>query len=251
MNISHQLPALDCHAHIAPDVTQRQLAVLGEATVFAVTRDLDEAELVTKRQDSKLVWGLGVHPAVPSALAAYDPDRLRALLPRFAFIGEVGLDRRTPLEDGRRVFTDILAACRDQPVLISVHGTGRVAAVLDEIENQKHLGMILHWFTGHPRDLSRALELELYFSVNNAMHDTLIQAIPQDRVLPETDYPARKVHAQRPGHVEPLEERLGGLWNESVPDVRHRLWCNLKRLVIDSGAIETLPEHIADTVLAT
>ncbi|BCP02622.1 TatD family hydrolase [Mycobacterium paraintracellulare] len=251
MTTTHQLPALDCHAHIAPDVTQRQLAALGGATVFAVTRDLDEAELVTKRQDEKLVWGIGVHPAIPAAIAAYDPDRLRALLPHFALIGEVGLDRRTPLDDGRRVFTDILAACRDQPVLISVHGTGRASAVLDEIEHRRHPGVILHWFTGDLRDLSRALEMNLYFSVNNAMHDTLIQAIPHDRILPETDFPARKVRTQRPGQIEPLEERLSNLWNQSGPDVRHRLWRNLKKLAIDSGAIETLPEHIADIVVAT
>jgi TatD DNase family protein len=251
MTASHQLPALDCHAHIAPDVTQRQLAALGEATVFAVTRDLDEAEAVTRRHDRKLVWGIGVHPAVPAALAAYDPDRLRALLPHFAFIGEVGMDRRTPVDDGRAVFTDILEACAHQPVLISVHTTGRVSVVLDEIENRRHPGVILHWFNGTPRDLHRALEMKLYFSVNNAMSDSLLQAIPQDRMLPETDFPARKVRAQRPGHVEILEERLSGHWNQSVEDVRHRLWRNLKRLAIDSGSIETLPERIADIIVAT
>jgi TatD DNase family protein len=219
--------------------------------VFAVTRDLDEAEAVTHRHDGKLVWGIGVHPGVPDALAAYDPDRLRALLPQFAFIGEVGLDRRTPLDNGRAVFADILAACSHQPVLISVHSTGRVPAVLDEIEKRRHPGVILHWFTGTPRDLSRALEMKLHFSVNSAMNDTLLQAIPQDRVLPETDFPARKVRAQRPGHVDTLEERLSGLWNESVRDVRYRLWRNLKRLAIDSGSIETLPERTADIIVAT
>ncbi|AFS12058.1 DNAse (TatD family) [Mycobacterium intracellulare subsp. intracellulare MTCC 9506] len=93
--------------------------------------------------------------------------------------------------------------------------------------------------------------MNLYFSVNNAMHDTLIQAIPHDRILPETDFPARKVRTQRPGQIEPLEERLSNLWNQSGPDVRHRLWRNLKKLAIDSGAIETLPEHVADIVVAT
>jgi hypothetical protein len=29
------------------------------------------------------------------------------------------------------------------------------------------------------------------------------------------------------------------------------LWRNLKRLAIDSGAIETLPERIADIIVAT
>lgn len=251
MTTLHQLPALDCHAHIAPDVTSGQLAALGEATVFAVTRDLDEVDVVAKRHDGKLVWGLGVHPAVHGALAEYDPDRFRALLPHFAFIGEVGLDRRTPIEEGRRVFTDILAACRDLPVLISVHSAGRISAVLDEIEHHRHRGIILHWFSGTAGHLDRALELDLYFSVNSAMNDALIQELPRDRVLPETDFPAKKVRARRPGHVGPLEDKLANLWAESVVDVRYRLWHNLKRLSIDSGAIETLPQHIADILVAT
>jgi len=250
MTRSHQLPALDCHAHIAPDVTHRQIAALGDATVFAVTRDLGEADAVTDRHDEKLVWGIGVHPAVPAALAAYDPDRFRALLPHFAFVGEVGMDRRTPLDRGRAVFSDVLTACSHRPVLISVHSTGRVSAVLDEIENHGHAGLILHWFAGSSGDLARALDLNLHFSVNAAMDDSVLEAIPQDRVLPETDFPARKVRARRPGQIETLEERLSLIWGQGVHDVRYRLWRNLKAIAVDSGAIETLPESIADVIVA-
>lgn len=251
MTTSHQLPALDCHAHIAPDVTHRQLAALGDAAVFAVTRDLNEADAVTGRHDKKLVWGIGVHPAVPAAVAAYDPDRFRELLPHFAFIGEVGMDRRTPVDGGRAVLSDVLTACSQRPLLISVHSTGRVSAVLDEIERNRHVGVILHWFTGTTSDLSRALEMNLYFSVNAAMPDTVFEAIPRDRLLPETDFPARKVGAQRPGHVDALEDRLSSLWGQGIQDVRYRLWRNLKTIAVDSGAIETLPENIADIIIAT
>ena len=127
MSTPHVLPALDCHAHIASDVTQRQLAALGDAQVFAMTRSLDEAEDVATRQDRALTWGLGVHPGVASARASFDPDRFRALLPRFAIVGEVGLDLRAARQDGLRIFADVLQACNDQPVLISVHSAGRTA----------------------------------------------------------------------------------------------------------------------------
>jgi len=43
---SPELPPLDCHAHIAPDVTASQLDGLGSALIFAVTRSLDEARFV-------------------------------------------------------------------------------------------------------------------------------------------------------------------------------------------------------------
>ena len=91
MTVPTQLPpSLDCHAHIAPDVTAAQLASLGEAHVFAMTRSLDEAATVVTRHDPALTWGLGVHPGLPAARAAYDPERFRSLLPRFALVGEVG-----------------------------------------------------------------------------------------------------------------------------------------------------------------
>ncbi len=59
------LPSLDCHAHIAPDVTRHQLDTLGHTHIFAVTRSLSEAEEVAERVDSRLTWGIGIHPALP------------------------------------------------------------------------------------------------------------------------------------------------------------------------------------------
>lgn len=251
MSATHHLPALDCHAHIAPDVTAHQLTALGDVIVFAVTRDLGEAQAVVKRSDWQLVWGIGAHPAVATARATYDPDRFRALLPHFAYVGEVGLDHRAPLGDGRRVFTDILNACRDQPVLVSIHSAGRTPEVIGELERHRHPGAILHWFLGDGTQLSRAIKLGAYFSVNNAMDDDTIRAIPSDRILSETDFPARNVHARRPGDVIALEDRLAGVWGVTIQAVRQRLWLNLKKIAIDSGAIESLPDHIADTLIAT
>src|SRR5450759_5976071 len=47
------LPPLDCHAHIASDVTARQLARLAPAIVFAVTRSPREAEAVSLRSERR------------------------------------------------------------------------------------------------------------------------------------------------------------------------------------------------------
>src|SRR5690606_16037122 len=71
--ISSALPALDAHAHIAPDVTPAQIAALGQSVVFAMTRSLHEARQVKNRRDSTLVWGIGVHPGVAAAREAWDP----------------------------------------------------------------------------------------------------------------------------------------------------------------------------------
>jgi hypothetical protein len=50
-----------------------------------------------------------------------------------------------------RIFTDILDACRDHPVLISVHSTGRATEVVDLIERHRHPGIPESSLTGAAR----------------------------------------------------------------------------------------------------
>ncbi|MPM29466.1 hypothetical protein SDC9_76006 [bioreactor metagenome] len=248
-NRQDRLPTLDCHAHIAPDVTHSQLATLGHSHVFAVTRSLSEARLVMNRDDRGLTWGIGVHPAVATARAEYNPEVFRQLLPRFALVGEVGLDRRGTRDEQERILSDVLGACDGKPVMISIHSTGRTRAVLDLVKQRPHPGVILHWFLGTSSELTEAVRLGTYFSVNSAMSDALLAAMPRDRVLPETDFPARQVRARTPGETTALEKRLATLWRISDQETRHQLWTNLKRLAVVSGAINVVSESLADTLL--
>ena len=248
-NRQDRLPTLDCHAHIAPDVTHSQLATLGHSHVFAVTRSLSEARLVMNRDDRGLTWGIGVHPAVATARAEYNPEVFRQLLPRFALVGEVGLDRRGTRDEQERILSDVLGACDGKPVMISIHSTGRTRAVLDLVKQRPHPGVILHWFLGTSSELTEAVRLGTYFSVNSAMSDALLAAMPRDRVLPETDFPARQVRARTPGETTALEKRLATLGRISDQETRHQLWTNLKRLAVVSGAINVVSESLADTLL--
>ncbi|MDT5183148.1 MAG: hypothetical protein QOJ20_5128 [Mycobacterium sp.] len=69
-------------------------------------------------------------------------------------------------------------------------------------------------------------------------------------MLPETDFPARQVRARLPGAVATLEAKLATVWGGSIADVRTQLWRNLKTIAVNSGAIEPLPEGLADTLIA-
>ena len=248
-NRQDRLPTLDCHAHVAPDVTHSQLATLGHSHVFAVTRSLSEARLVMNRDDRGLTWGIGVHPAVATARAEYNPEVFRQLLPRFALVGEVGLDRRGARDEQEQILSDVLDACDGKPVMISIHSTGRTREVLDLVKQRAHPGVILHWFLGTSSELTEAMRLGTYFSVNSAMSDALLTAMPRDRVLPETDFPARQVRARTPGETTALEKRLATLWRASTQETRHQLWTNLKRLAVVTGAIDVVSESLADTLL--
>jgi TatD DNase family protein len=244
------LPALDCHAHIAVDVTPAQVRALGGAYVFAVTRTLAEANQVRRRRDAHLTWGLGVHPAVTAARDAWDPEQFAALLPDFALVGEIGLDRRAgDLPAQRTILREILRQCSDQQVLLSIHSTGMTAAVTEMLSEKPHPGVVLHWFLGTSEEISAAEKAGAYFSVNAGMSHAALAALPGDRVLPETDFPARQTRSKRPADVTPVEQVLSEVWHVPLIEVRIRVWRNLRSLAIVAGVLDRLPDALADLLL--
>lgn len=248
MSRSPDLPSLDCHAHIAPDVTPAQIRPLGDSIIFAMTRSLQEARQVVRRQDRPLIWALGVHPGLPAALDEYSADTFRRAHPHFAVIGEVGMDRRGDPKTQQATFDSILQELQQQPVLISVHSTGRIDAVLDAIERTPHPGILLHWFTGSPTQIQRARDLGCYFSVNAAMTDETLAHIPTDRWLPETDFPSSRsrTKARLPGNTAPVEERLSQIRAVTPFAVRREAYCNLRDVATRSGALARLPQRVTD-----
>jgi TatD DNase family protein len=228
-------PMLDAHAHIAPDVTRPQLAALGETLVFAVTRSLTEARLVARRDDPGVIWGVGVHPAKPESLAEYDEDTFRRAITHFGLVGEVGLDRRGDKALQREVFDSILRVSADQPVLISIHSTGRTTEVLDALEANPHPGAILHWYNGSAEEIERATEIGCHFSINAGMQPETIAAMPLERILTETDFPSsrRKTQASKPGDVRAAEDLIADI---HTCDARATVSNNYARLLTTSGA---------------
>jgi TatD DNase family protein len=245
-----ELPPLDAHAHLAPDVTEAQLRRLNGAVVFGMTRSLAEADYVADRQDQTVAWGLGTHPTSYRDLASFDASQFGRLVDRFAVIGEVGLDFRGGRRQ-REVFDYVLQATAGRPVLVSIHSTGMVAEVLDALDAYRQKAPILHWFMGGQSDIDRAVELGCYFSVNAAMPDEQIAVIPRDRMIPETDFPtADKAGARRPGDTISIEERLGRRWAETPTEVRHSLYVTLRQISLASGAIEAMPSDVVGHLLA-
>lgn len=244
------LPALDAHAHIAPDVTPAQISALGQSVVFAMTRSLREARQVSSRRDPALVWGIGVHPGVAAARAAWDSKLFTDLLGSFALVGEIGLDRRGgDWARQRLIFKELLSIVRSEPVLVSIHSTGAATEVVQHLHDAEMRGAILHWFNGDATDISHAIETGAYFSVNAAMSQDQLQMLPPERVLCETDFPARKTRARKPADTRRVEQLLSQVWGKSPDEVRAKTWWNLRTLSEHSGVIERLPEPVADTLL--
>lgn len=247
----HTLPTLDAHAHLAPDVTPAQAKALGRCQVFAVTRTLEEAAHVQGHPAPMLTWGLGTHPGVAGARESFERRRFAALLPSFALVGEVGLDRRAGHHEQQlAILTSVLHLCADQPVLISVHSAGRPTEVLDLLAQRPHPGTILHWWSSDLHTLDAAIDSDVYFSVNAGMNQQTLARIPLDRALTETDFPASATRSLRPGDTDLIERQLADIHRMTVPEVRHHIWVNLRRIAIRAEVLDRLGEALTDQLLS-
>lgn len=245
------LPHLDCHAHVSPDVTPRQLEGLGSAIILAMTREPAEAVVAARRKDANILWGCGAHPSFVAKGGSVDLDQFASTASSFAVVGEIGMDRRSGnLQHQADIFDGLLGRLEKEPVLMSVHSAGCTTEVTKIVRRHQPQGAIMHWFSGQREELNELLSLGVYFSVNVAMRREILSALPMDRVLPETDFPvARKRTGVRPGDTGQLESLLADIYGSDPADVRRQCYRNLRRISVTTGAIDRMPMHVVDLLL--
>ena len=234
-----------CHLDLYPDpqaVAQEAarrgvyvLSVTTTPTAFAGTAALAP-------DDSRIRTALGLHPEL-AAQREHELALFEKLLPSTRYIGEVGLDGSRPhrdtLDHQGGILTDILSlSAQAGGKIISLHSRGAAAILLDVLSVEPRAGIfVLHWYSGTPRQVQRASELQCWFSVGPAMAlsdrgRSAIAAMPRDRVIPETDGPFGAVQG-RPAYpweatrVVPL---LAEIWDESSQLVAKRMTSNFRTL---------------------
>lgn len=118
------------------------------------------------------------------------------------YIGEIGLDFNSEYVSSKykqvEVFSSIAKECsRIGRKVLSIHSVKAAAIVIDVLSMNRATEnniCILHWFTGNESELKRAINLGCYFSINSKMLGTsggkrVIQNVPENRILVETDAP--------------------------------------------------------------
>jgi TatD DNase family protein len=242
-------PPIDLHAHIHTNIDSVDLTAL-DAAIFAVTRSLDEAAIALERSDDTTVWGVGVHPNLAKSHKSFDAERFTELLTRTCFAGEIGLDgtRGLSLERQQHTLREILGVLADQPRIASIHSAGATTEVIDELEQTPITGAVLHWWLGDRRDTDRAIELGCYFSFNpaGASRKNVIESIPLDRVLTETDHPFGDRHSKphQPGNVSGIERVLAQSHGATPDQIRRQVWRNLASLVAQTGCGALIPSRL-------
>jgi TatD DNase family protein len=188
---------------------------------------------------------VGLHPELVHSHRR-EIDQMRPLLQQTRFVGEIGLDYQTADETRRKnqrdILSSILAWCaEDGNKILTLHSRRAAADVIAIVGNGFPGVAILHWFSGTRKELDKAIHAGFYFSVNPSMTASakgrsLIDAMPPDRVLTETDGPFVKIDS-RPAHPQDVSEvikQLADIWHLSAELAAQQVLQNLSILLQDT-----------------
>ncbi len=205
------------------------------------------------RQSSKLAVGrkrirtaLGLHPQLAHERSSELP-LFENLLERVRYVGEVGLDGSPGFGQHAaiqtKVFKAILAMVSERGGrVLTVHSRRATDEVLTCLGDEHAPSAILHWFSGTPRQLNKAIDMGCWFSVGPAMFlsakgRALVSAMPPARVLTETDGPFGKVEG---ANLRPIDswravDKLAEVWGQPREQIVATLKNNLGQLAKTGG----------------
>ncbi len=195
---------MHCHVDLMQSMDEFSKAALEERiNLLAMTTTPKAFEIEQKRigNFSNVQVALGLHPQL-----VFDRFQELGLIEKYIhvtkFVGEIGLDFNKQFYHSKElqidVFSQIIKWCQRSPMkIISIHSVRSDKDVLDILEKYdctKHNKCILHWYSGTLKQLDRAIELGCFFSVNEYMLNSrngqsIIQRIPVERLLLESDAP--------------------------------------------------------------
>lgn len=243
-------PILDSHCHLGAyddPVDVLRTAEAAGVSIVAVTEDPEEFRRLKLRLGRRpsIEVALGLHPLRAHTFTPGDLARFFRCLPYTRWIGEVGLDFSRHGAHTRsqqlRVFDTVLTEAQPGHHPLTVHSRGAEAEVIDRLTDAG-LPAILHWYTGPLSLVDRALAGGLHFSINPAMvrtkrFATLIDLIPPDRILLETDGPYARVSGRpvRPTDLAGLVDDLARAWGVAPKDAAAKVSDNNDRLQRASG----------------
>lgn len=237
---------LDMHCHL--DLYKDPSDIIQKCTekglyVLSITTT-PNAYIGTRRlsaNNSRIRTALGLHPEL-AHLRHHELDIFDILLPQAKYVGEIGLDGGKDYKEHSevqlKVFKHILKKVHNQGGrIMSIHSRGCAEEVVEQLKGIDGIP-VFHWFTGSESELRSAIDIGAWFSVGPAMLNSIkgrriLQLIPKDRLLTETDGPFAKYASKRlfPWDVDIAIEGISKIWGCSSEYVEYKIEENFRNIL--------------------
>lgn len=192
----------------------------------------------------------GIHPWEAHRFAN-KVDSLAPLLAESPMLGEIGLDfhfmkDKILYPKQFAVFDYFLDTAVSQQKIVNIHGLGAETAVLERLEQFQPPTPIVHWYAGPLTLIDRYLALGAYFTFGVELLygekiEKILAAIPQDRLLSETDNPGANQHfTQKPGTPDLIQQvvaKMASCLQMSEAEMKAILNQNFTRLIASSSEL--------------
>ncbi len=251
---------IDSHCHL----TDRQFdedreAVITRARAAGVQRFIvigangafshNEKALALADEYEDVFAVIGVHPHDAKDITAETYEQLQKLAqhPKVVGLGETGLDfyyDNSPREEQRRHFRNFIRLARalDLPLSMHVRDAYEEAALTLQEEGEGRIRGVMHCFTGNVDEAKRLLDLGLALSFSGIVTfksasdlRAVVNAIPLDRLLVETDCPLLAPVPYRgkrnePAYVVQVAKTMAEVKSVSFEEIADWTWRNTETL---------------------
>ncbi|MGC8658371.1 MAG: TatD family hydrolase [Desulfomonilaceae bacterium] len=208
----NKVKLIDSHAHLELDPLREQVAAVvnraSEAGLIAIVTvgiDLEDAREALKIAEkfAMVFASVGFHPHNASCVADTDLAKMEDLCanPKVVAYGEIGLDffrNRSPHDEQLKVFEQQirLAKRKGKPIIVHLRDAYEEGLGILEKFGPYPSGGVIHCFSGNESDVKRFVDLGFYVSIpgtvtykKNDKLRSIVGALPDDRILIETDCP--------------------------------------------------------------
>ncbi len=245
----------DTHSHLDFEQFDNDRAdVIQRALDADVVRIIDVAvDISSSRASLELaerypaIWSaVGVHPNEIGELDGNWLDEIKKLAghPKVVAIGEIGLDfyrEHSPPDKQIEIFRAQIGLAKELKLPMIIHIRSAHEKAREILEQSQYFSGVLHAFSGDKDFLEWALSRNFYIGLGgvitfkNFHRQDLIEQIPLDRILLETDCPYLSPHPYRgkrnePANIPLVAEKIAEIKKISVERVAHRTTKNAVKL---------------------
>ena len=248
---------VDTHAHLDGEEYDEDRAAAVERAAAADVKyivnmgiDMKSSERAVEitGEFPNVYTGVGIHPEELIEMTPADDDRLAewAQNPKVIAIGEIGLDYYWEKDNDRRLLQQKmlirqLDIARQLHLPVCIHDReahGDIMRIL-KTEGRNNYGVV-HCYSGSWEMAQELLKLGWYLGVdgpltwkNSAKLPEIVQNMPKDRLVVETDCPyltpvPHRGKRNEPAYVRFVADKVAELWGESLEAVADRTTQNAK-----------------------